>query len=121
MEENDMTERRARVLTDGRGQDHALHCDTDAVDSLMTRLGQRAQVKGGCYILDGDRDTYLRVVTPWGRSTAHRFVYEQVNGIYLDSDSHVHHTCEQPGCINPAHLAAMSASDHASLHARARS
>lgn len=48
----------------------------------------------------------------YGRSEyAHRLVYQFANGVIPD-DWHVHHRCETPACINPAHLEAMSPGDH---------
>jgi len=107
-----------RVITAGRTHDHRMGHDSPA--DLMTRLGERVQVIGDCWLLDGNADDYVTVTTGYGHMNAHRFVYMEVTGDPLDHDMHVHHLCEHPGCIRPEHLSALTASEHSAVHARMR-
>lgn len=50
---------------------------------------------------------------------AHRYTYTMLVGPIPDG-FHVHHTCLNPGCVNPKHLEALSPSDHAARHAQIR-
>lgn len=48
-------------------------------------------------------------------------VYAHVLAVTLDGrppqpGEHVHHRCETPACVNPAHLVVLSANDHAQQH-----
>lgn len=50
---------------------------------------------------------------------AHRFAYEHSVGA-IPVDHVLHHTCENPACVKPAHLTAMTQSEHAAMHQRLR-
>lgn len=52
-----------------------------------------------------DRDGYGSFTDGNGRPTrAHRFAYYLSTGEALTSDVHIRHTCDNPPCVNPAHL-----------------
>jgi hypothetical protein len=50
---------------------------------------------------------------------AHRVAYSLWVGEIPDGH-HVHHDCEQPACVNPQHLRALSPADHEAHHASTR-
>lgn len=45
---------------------------------------------------------------------AHRWIYARVHG-ELDESLQVHHTCENPACVNPDHLEALPPVDHVAV------
>ena len=45
-----------------------------------------------------------------------QYAYERWIGP-IPANHHVHHTCENPGCVNPEHLVALTVSDHVRLTA----
>jgi HNH endonuclease len=52
-----------------------------------------------------------------GNRYVYRIVFEQLHG-RLPTGMALHHLCDEPRCINPAHLIAVSQSDHMKLHGR---
>ncbi len=46
----------------------------------------------------------------------HRYVYEWTYGKLESRSWHVHHSCNSTRCLNPKHLVALTASDHAKMH-----
>jgi hypothetical protein len=46
---------------------------------------------------------------------AYRLAYEVAVGPVPDG-MHVHHTCENPNCVNPAHLEPVTPSEHVEMH-----
>ncbi|MEW6248699.1 MAG: HNH endonuclease signature motif containing protein [Nitrospirota bacterium] len=73
-------------------------------------LKQRVIDKSGCWLWTGP----TRSATGYGRFTlgrrglaAHRYAYEQVWGP-IPKGLVVHHTCNQPRCVNPNHLEAVT-------------
>jgi hypothetical protein len=99
--------------------------DGPSDQSAEARFGRRIKVRpDGCWAF-GDIDTYGTVNysrkggAGTGGIAAHRFAYETLVGPI--HDGHVlHHTCERPGCVNPAHLMPLTPGEHAQEHARLR-
>jgi hypothetical protein len=46
---------------------------------------------------------------------AHRYYYERANGP-IPGGLELHHVCGNHACVNPAHLVAMSKTEHAHFH-----
>lgn len=88
-------------------------------DEWIERLGQRVKIINGCWLVDGNASSYATVMVGGRQTPAHRATYEIKHGL-IDPAMHVHHSCLNPGCINPAHLAALTPADHAAVHAELR-
>jgi hypothetical protein len=88
--------------------------------SAERRFGSHVKIHpSGCWAFNGDLATYGQFVA--GRTIdtkvkAHRFAYETLVGPIPDG-CEIHHLCCNPGCVNPAHLAAMTHAEHMVLHA----
>lgn len=74
---------------------------------------------GGCLITDRSSSG-----SPYGQRlqerrtiSEHREAYERAHGA-IPAGHHVHHTCETPGCVNPAHLEALTPREHRRRHAK---
>lgn len=60
----------------------------------------------GCWVWMGSRNRkngYGEVQTPKGKRYAHRFAYEATYGA-IPTGLYVLHQCDNPPCVNPAHL-----------------
>jgi hypothetical protein len=91
----------------------------DRHDWIDRLTGKVTHQPNGCWTV-GDPDTYAKThTTRRGYEGVHRLVYMTLVDTIPD-DWHVHHKCETKGCINPAHLEALSPADHARTHARRR-
>ncbi len=90
-------------------------------DSWMAVLSGRVQKIDGCWVVDGDRDTYARLwdVATGSPQLVHRMVFRVFNPDTDITDMHIHHTCRTPGCIKPNHLVALTPAEHRAVHAAA--
>lgn len=99
---------------------------TVAGESPERRFGERvAPLPNGCWAYNGNLTAYgsftLSKRNGMARESiaAHRFAYETLVGPIPDGH-HLHHECENPGCVNPAHLVALTPADHSARHAEMR-
>jgi hypothetical protein len=85
-------------------------------DSDEARFGKRVKIlPNGCWAFNGNLESYgnfARKVSSPGASDrepvpAHRFAYETLVGRIPDGH-HLHHECQNKGCVNPAHLEAVT-------------
>lgn len=101
--------------------------DIGVVDaSPEARFGAKVKpLPSGCWQYGSDLHSYgtmnysRRNGMPHAAVPAHRYAYETLVGPIPDGH-HLHHTCEHPGCVNPAHLVPLTPGDHAAEHARLR-
>lgn len=70
-----------------------------------------------CILHPGACHPYGRVLENGRLRQAHVVAWEAVHGPVPDG-FHVHHKCENPPCVNPDHLEALSVSDHWRAHSR---
>lgn len=90
-------------------------------DEWIEAMGKRVvPMFDGCWIMDGKPDTYARIVIGGKQDAAHRVALELLTDVGLTVDVDVHHACLHPGCINPAHLVAMTKAEHIAEHKRLR-
>lgn len=82
----------------------------------LARVGKRVVVMGDCWVVDGKRDTYPDGAIGGVMELLHRAVYAEMHPDKDITDLHVHHECQCPGCINPAHLLALTPAEHAARH-----
>lgn len=73
---------------------------------------------GGCWCWRGrTQEGYGRVNRKGPEQLAHRWYYERLVGP-IPEGHHLHHTCETPACVNPAHLEPLTPAEHKKRHAK---
>lgn len=104
----------------GRSQSGGNRLREQAPADWIARLrGRVATTAGGCWIVGEDPDSYHGSLVGGRRDQLHRLVFELLVEP-IEPGNHVHHECETPACINPAHLVQLTPSDHAARHAEMR-
>ena len=110
------------VLYDNsQGQRTALRLHAQE-QSIEAYIGERTVPQpNGCWAYQGDLTKYgfLRPYEGGEKEAVHRFVYRLFYGD-IAPDMHIHHRCENPGCINPKHLLEVTPGEHRTIHARLR-
>lgn len=76
--------------------------------------GKVTVLDNGCWQLGSGRK-YPKIKVQGHEERVHRLVYLAIHGP-IPEDWHIHHQCENPTCINPDHLEAMSPGDHTRHH-----
>lgn len=91
-----------------------LYQQGDPFDRLMRRV---EQTKDGCWLWrgKGTKNGYAAVGHDNRSLYGHRLVYERLVGP-IPPGVRLHHECEQPRCVNPAHLHPVTASEHSRAH-----
>ena len=79
----------------------------DALERVLIRFRERYTIAlDGCWLwLSGhDKDGYGQFYAHGRRRRAHAASYELHNGVAVQTGECVCHRCDQPSCVNPAHL-----------------
>jgi HNH endonuclease len=93
-------------------------CQKCRPQPLAERFERYVERTDSCWLWTGHRDRkgYGRFLLHKGSSDrAHRVAYELAVGP-IPEGHELHHTCGEPGCVNPGHLETITPSEHARLH-----
>jgi HNH endonuclease len=84
---------------------------------LQVRFWNKVQKTQGCWLWKGARRTsdgygeFTVKCNPRQRVLSHVFSYIEFHGPILEGRE-IHHKCENPACVNPAHLIALTRKEH---------
>ena len=89
----------------------------DHPSPLIGRFLAKIKVaRSGCWLWTGAKSNgYGYFAFAGANVRAHAFAYELLRG-QVGKGNHLHHTCENKLCVNPAHLQALSPKAHRRIH-----
>lgn len=94
-----------------------------AVDPMGRIMARVAEQPSGCWHFTGAHrggEQRRPHIGSHGKSLyVHRVLWEDANGP-IPAGHEIHHTCFDHRCVNPAHFALLTISEHRRLHARRR-
>ena len=84
---------------------------------VQVRFWKLVDKQADCWLWTGGCSLggYGQFSNTGGSKAAHRAAYEFLVG-EIPKGLHLHHTCYQRNCVNPAHLLPVTPSDHTQLH-----
>lgn len=87
--------------------------------TIPAQFADRIRPVDGCWIWTGSKQSagYGNLRRAGESLLAHRVVYELLVGS-IPSKHDLHHRCDSPACVNPAHLEPLTRSEHRWRHAR---
>jgi len=79
---------------------------SEEIKRALDFLNKHSYRKGECLERHGGHDSNGYATVPFLNKTirAHRFVMHALKGMPIDSELHVLHKCDNPGCFEPEHL-----------------
>lgn len=103
--------RRAQLMSTGGYRQGAL--DTSVEADVGRQIVPQST---GCWFHSSGRDyPQVRISRQRINVVLHRWMYEQLVGP-IPAGHHLHHTCFDPRCVNPAHLEPLTPADHQAAH-----
>lgn len=90
----------------------------DVSQLVISRFWEKVKKSDGCWLWTGAQmpTGHGNVYLGNGKFiNAHRFSYILAYG-RIEEGHVVHHVCEEPACVNPSHLRAITRKDHSAEH-----
>lgn len=83
---------------------------------LEILIPRTTRLSSGCWLFSGGNSKGYGYIEYEGELwPAHRLVFWLCSNEDIES-KHIHHVCENPPCINPSHMKALTPSEHIKLH-----
>lgn len=78
------------------------------LENWIMHFWEKVEKTDSCWLWKGSKNKHgygrVTVLHSQGAFVAHRVAYEIVTGEILDKDTVLLHKCDNPSCVNPAHL-----------------
>jgi len=83
---------------------------------IIDRIYKNVKEVKGCHVYQRCRPSVYGKISMHGiKKRVHVYIYEACIG-QIPIDHHIHHTCENPKCVNPEHLEMLSSAEHRIKH-----